>query len=130
MKQIYSSFLLITVILTLNTGTISGQNEPGGLYLSGKITTEQGSVDGTIIKMTRNGVALKDYNVLPDGKFNLRFEFNNDYTLIFNRKDNFPQKIVISTQVPSDVLRRDRKFPPFPCDINLFTEVKGIERPG
>jgi hypothetical protein len=128
MKQIYFSFLLISFIYFFKPGSISGQNEPGGLYLSGKITTEQGSVDGTIIKMTRNGVALKDYNVLPDGKFNLRFEFNNDYTLIFSRKDNFPQKIVISTQVPTDVLRRDRKFPPFPLDINLFTEVKGIER--
>ena len=55
------------------TRSLHGQNEPGGLFISGKITTEQGDVDGSIIKITRNGTAMKDYNVLPDGKFNLRF---------------------------------------------------------
>ena len=106
----------------------AGQQEPGGLYLTGKITTEQGNVNGAIIRMTRNGQPMKDYQVLPDGRFDLRFEFNNDYVLIFQREENFPQKIVISTQVPAEVLRRDRKFPPFPVDVNLFTEIKGVDR--
>ncbi len=128
MKQFYRMFAPVILLISLLPLKGAGQEEAGGLFLSGKITTEQGSVDGTIIRMTRNGQPMKDYQVLPDGRFNLRFEFNNDYVLVFTRPENFPQKLTINTHVPNDVLRRDRKFPPFPVDISLFTEIKGIDR--
>ena len=69
-----------------------------------------------------------DYQVDNTGRFNLRFEFNNEYILIFERPENFPQKYVISTIVPNAVLQRDRIFPPYPLDVNLFTEIAGINR--
>jgi hypothetical protein len=128
MRQLYFKFTAAVILLILTFGTISGQQEPGGMYVSGKMTTEQGNVNGAIIRMTRNGQTMKDYQVLPDGKFNLRFEFNNNYVLTFTRSDNFSQKIVVNTVVPGDILRRDRKFPPFPVDIHLYTEIKGIDR--
>jgi len=128
MKYFYSILTGFIWLFFLIPDHAAGQKEPGGLYLTGKVTTEQGSVNGAVIRMTRNGQPMKDYQVLPDGKFDLRFEFNNDYVLIFTRSDNFPQKLVISTMVPAEVLRVDRKFPPFPVNINLFTEVKGIDR--
>jgi hypothetical protein len=105
---------------------VSGQEEAGGLFVSGRITTEQGNVGGAVIKLFRNGQAMLDYQVDNTGRFNLRFEFNNEYELIFMRPDNFPQKYRVSTTVPVDVLRRDRKFPPYPLDVNLFTEIKGL----
>ncbi|HNX79606.1 MAG TPA: hypothetical protein PKJ24_06975, partial [Prolixibacteraceae bacterium] len=57
------SWLIFIGLLSclLDPTPVAGQNEPGGLYVSGKITTEEGNVDGSIIKMTRNGTALKDY---------------------------------------------------------------------
>jgi len=128
MKRFYRMFTCFVLVLLFGPFPATGQQEPGGLYLTGKITTEQGSVNGATIRMTRNGQPMKDYQVLPDGKFDLRFEFNNDYVLVFQRSDNFPQKIVITTHVPAEVLRRDRKFPPFPVDVNLFTEIKGVDR--
>ncbi|MCL1822201.1 MAG: hypothetical protein FWG22_05195, partial [Prolixibacteraceae bacterium] len=105
-----------------------GQDEAGGLFLSGKITTEQGNVGSAVIKLFKNGKPMPDYQVDESGRYNLRFEFNNEYVLVFMRADNFPQKYTISTTVSAEVLRRDRKFPPFPADVNLFTEVKGIDR--
>ena len=105
---------------------VSGQDEAGGLYVSGRITTEQGNVGGSVIKLFRNGQPMVDYQVDNTGRFNLRFEFNNEYVLVFMRPDNFPQKYTVSTVVPTEVLRRDRKFPPYPLDVNLFTEIKGI----
>jgi tetratricopeptide (TPR) repeat protein len=105
---------------------VSGQDEAGGLFVSGRITTEQGNVGGSVIKLFRNGQPMVDYQVDNTGRFNLRFEFNNEYVLVFMRPDNFPQKYTVSTVVPTEVLRRDRKFPPYPLDVNLFTEIKGI----
>jgi tetratricopeptide (TPR) repeat protein/precorrin-3B methylase len=123
----YNIFTSIIISLLLSIPSfISGQGEAGGLFVSGRITTEQGNVGGAVIKLFRNGQPMVDYQVDNTGRFNLRFEFNNEYVLIFMRPDNFPQKYTVSTVVPTDVLRRDRLFPPYPLDVNLFTEIKGI----
>jgi len=121
-------FIILTISCLLASLNLPAQNEPGGLYVSGRITTEQGNVGGTVIKMFRNGQPMIDYQVDNTGRFNLRFEFNNEYILIFQRPENFPQKYVISTIVPNAVLQRDRIFPPYPLDVNLFTEIAGINR--
>ena len=120
-------FLLVFLLPGIFSG-VSGQNEPGGLYVTGKITTEQGAVDKAVIKLFRNGQPMIDYQVDNTGKFNLRFEFNHQYILVFMRPDNFPQKYSVSTIVPQEVLRRDRIFPPFPLDVNLFTDIQGVDR--
>lgn len=117
---------LFWLVMWLIPVTVTGQEEAGGLYVTGRITTEQGNVDGAVIKLFRNGQAMLDYQVDNTGRFNLRFEFNNEYELVFRRPDNFPQKYRVSTTVPVEVLRRDRKFPPYPLDVNLFTEIKGL----
>jgi hypothetical protein len=122
--NIILTFILSTLLLVPHI--VQGQNEPGGLFVSGRITTEQGNVGGTVIKLFRNGRPMVDYQVDDAGRFNLRFEFNNEYVLIFMRPENFPQKYLVSTTVPPDVLRRNRMFPPYPLDVNLFTEIKGI----
>jgi tetratricopeptide (TPR) repeat protein len=128
MMRITTLTYFLTFILLFAQGTVRGQQEPGGLFLSGKITTEQGNVGGTVIKLFRNGKPMVDYQVDNSGRFDLRFEFNFEYVLIFMRSDNFPQKYAVSTIVPTEVLRRDRKFPPFPLDVNLFTEIPRIDR--
>ena len=123
----YNIFISIIISVFLSIPSfVSGQGEAGGLFVSGRITTEQGNVGGAVIKLFRNGQPMVDYQVDNTGRFNLRFEFNNEYVLIFMRPDNFPQKYIVSTVVPAEVLRRDRQFPPYPLDVNLFTEIKGI----
>ncbi len=58
----------------------------------------------------------------------LRLNYNHKYELIFSLKDNFSQKIVVESAVPKTILQSDPKFPPFPLDINLFTEIPGIDK--
>jgi tetratricopeptide (TPR) repeat protein len=120
--------VIFLTLLLLQAGLTYGQDEAGGLFVSGRITTEQGNVGGAVIKLFRNGQPMVDYQVDNTGRFNLRFEFNNEYVLIFQRPDNFPQKYTVSTVVPANVLQRDRKFPPYPLDVNLFTEIKGVNK--
>ena len=120
--------VLFLTLFLLHAGMTYGQDEAGGLFVSGRISTEQGNVGGAVIKLFRNGQPMVDYQVDNTGRFNLRFEFNNEYVLIFQRPDNFPQKYTVSTVVPATVLQRDRKFPPYPLDVNLFTEIKGVNK--
>jgi hypothetical protein len=128
MMRIHIFTTIVLLLLMITAYPLFGQNEPGGLFVAGRITTEQGSVGGAVIKLFRNGQPMIDYQIDNTGRFNLRFEFNNEYVLIFTRPDNFPQKYTVSTVVPVEVLRRDRQFPPYPLDVNLFTEIKGVSK--
>jgi len=99
-----------------------------GLAVEGKVSTEQGSVDGAIIQMYQDGRRLDNYGIGADGRYKLELNYNHKFELIFEREDNFSQKIVVITDVPKTVLQSDPKFPPFPVNVNLFTEVPGIDR--
>ncbi len=99
-----------------------------GLTIEGAVTVEQGSVDGAVIQMYRNGQRMGDYGIGTNGRYKVELNYNNDFVLIFSRKDNFPQKIEVDTHVPREVLQSDPLFPPFPVDIKLFTEIPQIDK--
>ncbi|MFW5823061.1 MAG: hypothetical protein ACOCU7_06690, partial [Tangfeifania sp.] len=99
-----------------------------GLTVQGTVTVEEGSVEGAYIQMYRDGQRLDNYGIGSNGRYKVELNYNHDWTLIFARDDNFPQKIVVNTNVPRDVLQSDPLFPPFPVDINLFTEIPDIDK--
>ncbi len=99
-----------------------------GIAVQGKINVQQGTVEGAIIQMYRDGKRLDNYGVGSDGNYKVELNYNHKYDLIFYRKDNFSQKIVVDASVPASVLQKDPIFPPFPLNINLFTEIPGIDK--
>ncbi len=99
-----------------------------GIAVEGKITVQQGSVEGAVIQMYRDGRRLDDYGVGADGNYKVELTYNHKWELIFMRQDNFQQKIVVESAVPKNVLSSDPHFPPFPLNINLFTEIPGIDK--
>ena len=118
---------IFEVILILCTSMVFGQRS-NGLAVEGKVSVQQGVVEGAIIRMFQDGKRLDNYGIGPDGRYKVELNYNHDYELIFTLQGNFPQKIVVNTDVPRSVLSSDPSFPPFPVDINLFTEIEGIDR--
>lgn len=121
-------FYLILIFLLFGIASKTLAQRSNGLTLEGIVTVEQGSVDGAVIQMYRNGQRMDDYGIGSNGRYMVELNYNNDFVLIFSRKDNFPQKIVVDTHVPREVLQSDPLFPPFPVDIKLFTEIPHIDR--
>ncbi|HKI88628.1 MAG TPA: hypothetical protein VKA38_06325, partial [Draconibacterium sp.] len=127
MKRLYLRLVFLGLFLSGSTITIWAQRS-NGLTVEGKITAEEGSVEGAVIQMIQDGRRLDNYGVGADGKYKVELNYNHKFELIFTLKGNFSQKIVVDTKVPKNVLQSDPKFPPFPVDINLFTEIQGIDR--
>nr|WP_321356863.1 hypothetical protein [uncultured Draconibacterium sp.] len=125
MKQGFTS--IITILFFLICVGQSMAQRANGLAVEGTITVQEGSPEGAIIQMYRDGRRLDNYGVGADGKYNVELNWNHKWELIFEHEGNFSQKIVVETDVPRDVLNADPKFPPFPVDINLFTEIPGID---
>ena len=125
MKQGFTK--IFTVLIFLVYVGQSMAQRANGLAVEGTITVQEGSPEGAIVQMFRDGQRLDNYGVGADGKYNVELNWNHKWELIFQHEGNFSQKIVIETAVPRAVLNADPKFPPFPININLFTEIPGID---
>ncbi len=125
MKQMYIKiFIVLVLVFSLLESFAQRSN---GLAVEGKISVEEGSPEGAIIQMWRDGQRLDNYGVGADGNYKVELNYNHKWELIFQHEGNFQQKIVVETEVPKAVLATDPKFPPFPVNINLFTEIPGID---
>ena len=127
MKISLLKYIVVTILFSFLSFFAEGQRS-NGLAVQGKVTVQEGSVEGAIIQMYRDGRRLDNYGVGADGRYKVELNYNHKFELIFEREGNFSQKIVIETAVPKSVLQSDPKFPPFPVNVNLFTEIPGIDR--
>ena len=125
MKQGFTT--IITILIFVFCVGRSLAQRASGLAVEGAVTVQEGSSEGAIIQMYRDGRRLDNYGIGADGKYNVELNWNHKWELIFEHEGNFSQKIVVETAVPRDVLNTDPKFPPFPVNINLFTEIPGID---
>ena len=126
MKEIYTTIYLI-FLLFFGSLTSFGQRS-NGIAVQGRITVEEGSAEAAIIQMYQDGKRLDNYGVDADGRYKVELNYNHKYELVFQCEGSFQQKIVVEADVPKAILDSDPKFPPFPVDINLFTEIPGIDK--
>ncbi len=119
---------IFTSILIFNFSLFIGAQRSNGLAIGGKISVQQGVVEGAYIQMFIDGRRMDNYGIGTDGNYKVELTYNHKYELIFTAKGNFSQKYVIETTVPKEVLQTDPRFPVFPLDINLFTEIPGIDK--
>ncbi len=124
MKELLVKIILFFICSVVVFPAIAQRSN--GLAVEGKVTTEEGSVDGAVIQMYRDGQRLDDYGIGSGGRYKIELDYNHEFELIFARKGNFPQKIVVATAIPKSLSAP--VFPPFPVDVNLFTEIPGIDK--
>jgi tetratricopeptide (TPR) repeat protein len=127
MKIFYLKFIIVGLLLSLFPATVMAQRS-NGIAVEGKITVQQGLVEGAIIQMFIDGRRMDNYGVGTDGQYKVELTYNHKFELIFTLKGNFSQKIAVDASVPKEVLQTDPRFPPFPLNINLFTEIPGIDK--
>src|SRR5690554_5428809 len=124
MKGFYPLFFFLFIVLW-ETGAAQDNNS---ITIDGTLSVEQGTANGTIIEMYVNGRRIQNYEIVNNGRFQLKLEYDREFILMFVRKDNFSQKIVVDTHVPPEVLQSNPVFPPFPVKINLLTEIPGVDK--
>jgi tetratricopeptide (TPR) repeat protein len=127
MKIFYLSTVFVGFLLCFTANSLVAQRS-NGIAVEGKISVQQGLVEGAVIQMFIDGRRMDNYGVGADGRYKVELNYNHKYELIFTLKENFSQKIVVESSVPKEVLQSNPRFPPFPLDINLFTEIPGIDK--
>ncbi len=127
MKIFYLRTIIIGLLLSLTTYSLLAQRS-NGIAVEGKVSVQQGLTEGAVIQMYMDGRRMDNYGIGADGRYKVELTYNHKYELIFTLQGNFSQKFVVDSNVPKEVLQSDPKFPPFPLDVNLFTEIPGIDK--
>ncbi len=127
MKKSYLKTVIFFISLLVPVFFANAQRS-NGLAVEGKISVEEGSVEGAVIQMYKDGRRLDNYGVGASGNYKLELNYGHKFELIFSREGNFPQKIVVDTNLPRETAQTNPSYPPFPVNVNLFTEIEGIDR--
>jgi tetratricopeptide (TPR) repeat protein len=127
MKIFYLKFVFVGFLLGFFAVPVLSQRS-NGIAVEGKITVQQGLVEGAFIQMFIDGRRMDNYGIGADGRYKVELNYNHKFELVFTAKGNFSQKFVVDATVPKEILQTDPRFPPFPLDINLFTEIPGIDK--
>ncbi|HEY3372755.1 MAG TPA: hypothetical protein VGK10_18025 [Prolixibacteraceae bacterium] len=119
--------LLFLIVLFLFQLTAAGQNKKS-FVITGKIVPEVQSSGIGSIEISKSGGETTKVEVPKSGRFRLELEYFNEFTLVFSIPGNFSKTIIVSTDIPQEVWKRDNAFPPFPMVVQLFREVEGIDK--
>jgi len=98
MKIFYLRAIFIVFLLSLNAFSLLAQRS-NGIAVEGKISVQQGVVEGAVIQMFIDGRRMDNYGVGADGRYKVELTYNHKYELIYTLKGNFSQKIVVESSV-------------------------------
>src|SRR5665648_232746 len=96
--------------------------------ITGKIVPESGESGVGVIEVTKNGEKIPNIDIPKNGRFKFDLEFFNEYSLNFKFPGHFNKIIIVSTEIPQEVWKRDNDFPPFPMVVELLKEIEGIDK--
>ena len=120
-------FLFCLIYLFLFQLPANGQSKKM-FVITGKLVPEVVTKGTGSIEMLKSGAASTKIEVSKNGHFKLELEYFNEYTLTFIFPGNFSKTIIVSTDIPQEVWKRDHDFPPFPMIVKLLKETEGINK--
>lgn len=115
-----SFFLLLILPFTY---LLSAQS----LVVNGYIIIDDASSEGARITLYKNNEKLEEKNVSKKGKFDLKFGWDADYKLAFQKPGYITKIVSINTDVPPEVVESNPNFPPVKLIINLLPIVEDID---
>ncbi len=118
MKRYFSVLLML-----LCAHLLSAQS----LVINGYIVIDDDSSEGARITIHKNNEKLEEKNISKKGKFDLKFGWDADYKLSFEKPGYITKIVSINTDVPPEIVETNPNFPPVKLIINLLPQVEGVD---
>jgi hypothetical protein len=120
--------LIFLTFMFLFQETSVGQDKKK-FVINGKIIPEVETSENGTVEVSKSGVAEPMIvEISKNRHFKLDLDFFSEYSLIFKLAGHFNKTIIVSTDLPDEVWKRDNNFPPFPMVVQLFREIDGIDK--
>lgn len=111
------------LLMSLCAHLISAQS----LVINGYIVIDDDSSEGSRITIYKNNEKLEEKNISKKGKFDLKFGWDADYKLSFEKPGYITKIVSINTDVPPEIVETNPNFPPVKLIINLLPQVEGVD---
>ncbi|HCY00539.1 MAG TPA: hypothetical protein DG754_10405, partial [Bacteroidales bacterium] len=120
-----AKLLIATVFFTIVSTTLVFAQ--GGLQVHGRIRIIKGNIDNTQMVIIKDGSRIGTQQLDKGGKFDIKLDFDADYTLSFEKQDYVTKKFSLNTRIPSDFPRNSQTIIGFDVDLEPQTDLSAIK---
>jgi len=109
---------LLFIFLAVIQLSISAQT-PKYFIISGKILSDSEMFQNITVEIIKNNQPAVVSQIPTTRRFRLELNYNTEYQLTFKQNDHISKTIIINTEIPSEVMQRENKFPNFLMAVKL-----------
>lgn len=109
--------LLITFVVVLQL-SVSAQT-PKYFIISGKILSDSEMFQNITVEIIKNNKTATISQIPTTRRFRLELAYNAEYQLTFNQNGHLSKTIIVNTEIPSEVMQRENKFPHYLMAVKL-----------
>jgi len=117
---------LLIIFLAVIQLSISAQT-PKYFIISGKVLSETEISENITVQIIRNNKPAIVSQIPAHRRFRLELTYNSEYQLTFNQNGHISKTIIVNTEIPSEVMQRENKFPHFLMAVNLEKAISEEE---
>lgn len=109
---------LLIIFLVVIQLSISAQT-PKYFIISGKILSDSEMFQNITVQIIKNNQPAIVSQIPTTKRFRFELAYNSEYQLIFNQSGHITKTIIVNTELPSEVIQRENKFPHFLMAVKL-----------
>ena len=109
---------LLILFLAVNQLSVYAQT-PKYFIISGKILSDSEMFQNITVEIIKNNQPATVSQIPTSRRFRLELAYNSEYQLKFNQNGHLSKTIIVNTEIPSEVMQRENKFPHFLMAVKL-----------
>lgn len=113
--RIIKLLIIFAVVIQLS---VSAQT-PKYFIISGKILSDSEMFQNITVEIKKNNQPATVSQIPTTRRFRLELSYNAEYQLIFNQNGHLSKTIIVNTEIPSEVMQRENKFPHYLMAVKL-----------
>jgi hypothetical protein len=126
-KNIFlKSALAFFLYIVLHLSTQAQSQIHKYFIISGKILSETEFMEPGEIRITKKDSQALKTAIPTHGRFRLELNYNTEYQVTFTQVGRLPKTIVINTEIPEEVYRRESNFPHFLMAVKLANNSQNV----
>lgn len=121
-KKVFRIIKLLIISVVFIQLSVSAQT-PKYFIISGKILSDSEMFQSITVEIKKNNQPAIVSQIPTTRRFRLELAYNSEYRLTFNQKGYLTKTIIVNTEIPSEVMQRENKFPNFLMAVKLEKEI-------
>lgn len=117
-KKGFRIIKLLVIFVVIIQFSASAQT-PKYFIISGKILSDSEMFQNITVEIIKNNQPAIVSQIPTTRRFRLELSYNSEYQLTFNQNGHLSKTIIVNTEIPTEVMQRENKFPHYLMAVKL-----------